>query len=84
MEIHLNIATPVTVSFDQSQASILTEHFEFDAYVSNPAQRRKVNYNFGTNHRLQKWDGNTDIQYNTNVSCIRLNYRGITIKHSSI
>ena len=31
LESHLNIATPVTVSFDQSQASILTDNFEFDA-----------------------------------------------------
>ena len=51
---HLNVAMPVTVSFDQSQPSILTEHFEFDAYVSNPAQCSNVNYNLGTNHRPQK------------------------------
>ena len=58
-ESHLNKATPVTVSFDQSQASFLTEHFEFDAYVGNPAQCRNVNHYFETNHSPQKWRDNT-------------------------
>ena len=31
LESHLNVVMSVTVRFDQSQASILTEHFEFDA-----------------------------------------------------
>ena len=47
-------ATTVIVSFDQSQASFLTEHVEFDAYVGNPAQCRNVNYYFGTNRSPQK------------------------------
>ena len=33
----MNKATPVTVSFDQSQASFLTENFEFDAVRGQPS-----------------------------------------------
>ena len=71
-ESQSNKATPVTVSFDQSQASFWTENLEFDAYVGNPAQCRNVNYYFGTNHSPQS---DTATPRDIDASRLRQTYR---------
>ena len=63
--------------FNQSQASILTEGFEFDAYVSNLAQCRNVNYIFNLESITDR-KSETAIPRDIDVSRVRQNYRDST------